>query len=168
MTEAGVWQQLDYTAGLPLRRTRKRLAITLIAITVAAMGLVVVFRSGVITPRVGWPRRSAGWGAEHGPGHLAIGLPVENQGLIPVTIVGIGQNLPGFELEPPQAGLFPVTLQPGQQIELRVAYRVTDCAAFPRLSVIPVQIQRSWGTQTGRVEFDGLQHLSCQTPLDQG
>jgi hypothetical protein len=93
---------------------------------------------------------------------------VENHGMVPVTVVGVGEDLPGMELEPALAGWFPLTLAPGGRVEVQLAYRITDCAAFPRLSVIPIRLQRYWGTQTGEIESDLVDHLHCKTPLDQG
>jgi hypothetical protein len=168
MSESGVWQQLDYSAGQPSRGTHRLIAIALAVGTVAALGLVVLFRSGVITPRVGWPREHHGMSWTEQPGYLSMEFEIENHGLVPVTIVGIGEDLPGMELQPSLAGWFPLTLAAGGRAEVQLAYRVSDCAALHRLNAIPVRLERYWGTQTGEIESDIVDRLHCKTPLDQG
>ena len=93
---------------------------------------------------------------------------VENHGMVPVTNVGIGEDLPGMQLQPSLAGWFPITLAAGGRAEVQLSYRVSDCAGFHGLKAIPVRLQRYWGTQTGEVESDMVDHLHCKAPLDQG
>lgn len=166
MTDAEVWQRLDFTAGRPSSRTQALLTRALMASMIIALVVVALFSAGVLGARVAWGGAGSGGGSE--PGRYYYEVPVENQGLVPVTIVGIGQSLPGLELEPPPAGLFPLRLPPGEHVSLTVTYRVTSCASFSQLRTLPVQIERWWGTQTGQVAFPSESLLPCQAVADQG
>ncbi len=168
MTEPEVWRQLDFTTGLPSRLTRTRLAVALVAAMVVSLGFVVLWHSGVITPRLDWPRNGYGTSWKEEPGHFEMVFPVENHGWQPLTIVSAGESQPGLELEPPLAGWYPIRVAPGAQAEIRVSYRVSDCAAFAALKSIPVRVQRAWGTQSGRISMaHRWEELTCKTPPDE-
>lgn len=161
MAEANVYDQLDHTAGRLSARTIRLLRIAIALAMVVAAGVVVLLHSGLVTPRLGWPD-SGGWGMESGPGRLSFTVPVQNQGWVPVTIVGIGRSQPGLQLQPPLRGLFPLTLQPGQSVELTLDYRVTDCAQRGKLSPVAIDVDGFLGRQTGYIDLRDNAVVPCQ------
>ena len=67
-------------------------------------------------------------------------------------MVAIGRSGPGFELRTVRAAL-PTTLRPGDDMDVVLVYRVTDCGAVPADAwPVPVTVRRAWGTATGYVQ----------------
>jgi hypothetical protein len=128
---------------------------------VVAAGAVVLLHPGLVTPRLGWPD-GGGQGIDSGPGRLSFTVEVENQGWVPVTIVGIGRSRTGLSLQPPAPGLFPLTLQPGQSRRLSLDYRVSDCAERGRLSPVAIDVEGFAGRQTGYVDLRDNSAVPCQ------
>lgn len=106
-------------------------------------------------------------GSAVGP-DIGIQLPVtlRNEGWTPVTLTGIGgdpDEIPGLRLAgisllpalpltpmPPDA-VFPITLAPGQSVEIGIAYEVTDCQAVPNSLTVPVRQRQWWGSWTANL-----------------
>lgn len=157
-----VWRRLDPRAGALGRRT---VLLNWVAIATAALIVIagtLVWRSGVIVPRLVWPSDSRAWALDVS-GLARIDVAVANAGWAPVTVLDVGRSAPGFELlrvdggsrERPAANPFPVTLQPGEGVGVVLVYQVSDCDSPPRGEwPVTAQVQRPWGVVTVEVRND--------------
>ena len=150
MVSDEVWAQLDPHAGRLTRRATVRLWVTIVlAIMLVAAG-VLVWRSGLLAPRLEWPR-SAGYFTEanHGPQPVFLhSVTVVNEGWTPVTVLSAGRDGPGLTLTEVRDA-FPVTLGAGDEVEFVVVYRVTDCSAVPTQRwPVPVRVRGWYGERT--------------------
>jgi hypothetical protein len=147
-----VWSDLDHHAGQLPRRTVVRTRITLIVAVALAVVVGLVWRSGLLVPRLIWSP-TAGYGYEsHVAGRLiTTDVVVHNAGWTPVTLTGAGRSGPGLELVEVVGG-FPVELGRAAEVTLVLTYRVTDCAAVTdRPWPVPVHVDRPWGTYTAGI-----------------
>jgi hypothetical protein len=148
-----VWQRLDPHAGRPSRASLRSLwratGLALTAVTLVALG----WQSGAGAARLEMPREAASeFGG--GPGQpLSVVFTVRNVGRTTVTVTGAGRSGVGLELTEVR-GPFPATLAPGEQIAIRLAYRLTGCATGPTTAwPVPVRIQGWWwGERTVELE----------------
>ncbi|HEU4423698.1 MAG TPA: hypothetical protein VFR67_14300 [Pilimelia sp.] len=146
-----VWQQLDPYAGQLAERTVRRLRFAIAVAAALTLAVVAVWWSGVIVPRVSWPPKAAGWSWSTGPDTVEHDVLVLNRGRRPIEVAGIGRSGTGLPLVAVH-GALPATLRPGQTMEVRLVYRVTDCAAVTDEPwPVPVRIQRPWGIYTAYV-----------------
>jgi hypothetical protein len=152
MVSDEVWAELDPNAGRLSHQSFRRLVLGFLALLALVASGGLVWQSGLILPRVGWPF-TAGWGGSSGPGTFSHDLVLENQGWTPVTLTGVGRDGPGLKLDRVFT-VFPLTLKPGQQVTINLTYRITDCAAVTRDAwPVPVRIDRWWGEQTAYVDL---------------
>jgi hypothetical protein len=152
-----VWQRLDRRAGRLSRRTARRLTLAIGAVLALIAAASVVQEGGLLLADLKLDGTSSALGPEIG---IQLGLTMHNDGWTPITVVGAGADAPGLHLvsvdapDPgyPQAGRpfegFPTTLAPGQTLEFRLAYAVTNCDAVPPTLTVPVRVRRWWGTGT--------------------
>jgi hypothetical protein len=145
-----MWAQLDPSAGQLSRRTVRRLRLgALIVLVILAAGLVT-WRSGVVVPRLTQPERGANLsGGTDEDGVVEVRL--RNSGWSTVTVTGAGRSGPGLDLVTATGNRerFPITLEPGEDFDLVLIYRVTACDFQPAGPwPIPVTVERPWGSQT--------------------
>ena len=144
-----VWQQLDPGGARLSRRQTWRVWLVAAAVTVLLVAATVLWRSGLIVPRL----EATADGSLAGPGVITYDLSIRNDGLTEVRLLAAGRSGPGLELVQ-VASPFPVTLGPGDGAILRLFYRVTDCAAVPTGPwPVPVRVERPWGTRTTYVNL---------------
>jgi hypothetical protein len=147
-----VWQQLDPLAGALPRRTVRRLRWGVLAAVLLAIVLGLVWRSGIVVPRVAWSEL-ASYAYETHPGLVKHEVVLTNRGWTTVTVTGAGRSGPGLELTG-VSGPLPATLRPGGELRLFLTYRVTDCAAVSADPwPVPVQVSTWWGTYTAYVDL---------------
>lgn len=146
-----VWRQLDRNKGRLSRRGTMRAWLAILAAGAVFAAGLAVWRSGVIAPRLEWPR-NAGIGFEAGQRHIRYQLTIVNQGWTTETITGYGRSGPGLHLlavhAPPD-----VRLALGDTVDIAIEYEVTDCAAVPADPwPVPVRVHRVWGEVTAWVQ----------------
>jgi hypothetical protein len=142
-----VWHRLDPYAGQLRPRTVVRLRSAAAFGVVMAIVAGLLWWSGALLPRVGWPHGAA-WGSGVHPGSIEQVVVIANQGLFPVEVVGIGRSGAGLRLARVFVH-FPITLEPGQRLNVVLVFEVTDCAAVTAEPwPVPVRVKRFWGTQT--------------------
>jgi hypothetical protein len=165
------WQALDPLAGRLSRRDRRRAVVAGVAVVALLVAGHLLAASGAVTARLAFGSQwSYGDGRETGTMYHS--FMVVNEGGTPVEIVGVGRPGPGLE-----PVVFPTgvedevnrlgVLEPGQELRLGVAYRVTDCDAVPDEPwPVPVRIDRWWGTQTVWIELPTQSRTRFQLPPD--
>ena len=147
-----VWQQLDPKAGRLSRRTTMRLRWAVLAAIVLAVVTGLVWQSGAVTPHLARDEHAGGsWSSDFITWRIEFLLTVHNYGWFSATVVGAGQPGPGLELLEVR-GAFPTTLNPGENMEIALVYRVADCDAVPRDAwPVPIFVERPWGRYTAYV-----------------
>jgi hypothetical protein len=157
-----VWQRLDPRAGVLSRRAVIRNWIALAMALVLFIAGALVWRSGVIAPRLVWPDGMRAWSL-HQSGLARVQFLVFNAGWAPVTVLEVGRSAPGLELvrvdggdvDFPAASPLPITLAPGTGIGVVLVYRVSDCETPPRGDwPVTARVQRPWGVMTVDVLSD--------------
>jgi hypothetical protein len=144
----GVWARLDPHAGRLTRRVAARLWLVALVCAVLAVAALFVWRAGLIVPRIERDRMAGGFVASVEAPEFTVAVPLMNNGQLTETVLGVGRSGPGLTLEPPVDG-YPLTLPSRTGVELRLRYKVTDCAAVPAGDwPIPVRISRPWGAAT--------------------
>jgi hypothetical protein len=146
-----VWRQLDPNAGRLSRTSVRRLWRAVgVALTAAAL-LALGWQSGVVVPRLEMPRE-AGLEYGGGPDQLYVVFTVKNIGSTRVTVTGAGRSGDGLELTDVVAQ-FPTTLDPGEQMTLRLVYRLTACVTGPGTAWrVPVRVEWWWAERTVDLE----------------
>jgi hypothetical protein len=144
-----VWQRLDRRAGRLSRRTAHRLTLAIGALLALVAAASVIQEGGLLLADLKLDGTSSALGPEIG---IQLGLTVRNDGWTPITVVGAGADEPGLRLASVDAPRpfegFPITLAPGQTLQLQFAYEVTDCDAVPPTLTVAVRVKRWWGTWT--------------------
>ena len=148
-----VWSRLDPSAGRLSRRTAVRGFVAVVLALVLVVAGSVVWRSGLVVPRLVWPNSERDW--EENPDWVRVHVLVSNDGWWPVTVREVGRSGPGLELlgvEGWDRGVpspFPATLPPRSGIGATVVYRITDCQGYPRGSwPLTAVVERPWGVMT--------------------
>ncbi len=151
-----VWARLDPHAGRLTRRAALRLWLVVLACAVLAAGGLVGWRSGMVVARIETDTFGS-WSGGSESLTIDVNVPVVNRGWRTETVVGAGRSGPGLNLQPALAGLFPLTLAPGQGTSIPLRYDVTSCADVPQGDwPVPVRVRRPWGPQTVYVRGPGL------------
>ncbi len=142
-----VWARLDPGAGRLSRRTSARMWLAaFLAVALTCLG-VLVWRTGLCVPQLRWPNGWSWTASEDGP-LVTFAVQVRNDGNFPVTINGAGASGPGLEWVGME-GSFPAVLPPHAELELRMVYRITDCALVSTgVWPVPVRVARPWGEMT--------------------
>ena len=150
-----MWRQLDPLAGQLPPRSVRRLRLAVVATVVALLVGGIGWRSGVVVPLLaaaGSPFHSMDWQTRH----VEYAAVLRNDGWGPVEVLGAGRDGPGLDLVEVR-GAFPTVLGPDDQLEVVVAYRVTDCAAVTADPwPLTVRVGRFWGEYTVQVELPYL------------
>lgn len=141
-----VWHQLNPGAGRLSRRAAVKawiaVALALALVTAGVAG----WQSGIVVAHLRW----GVWGvhATEPPSDVvSVDVEIDNDGLAPVTIAGVGRSGPGLDLVRSQ-GVFPVRVGPAKGIRVTLVYRITDCGQVPVGSwPVAVRVDRSWGVQ---------------------
>ncbi|MEU3454781.1 hypothetical protein ABZ671_14420 [Micromonospora sp. NPDC006766] len=156
-----VWHRLNPDAGRMTRRAARRLAVSLLAVAALAGAGLVLWHIGIVVPRLNADGRTGGFGYEISPAErsFAYQVNIRNDGKVTLVVQAVGAEGPGLELTertiltgaPPvlPRGTLPITLHPGQEIGVRLGYRVTDCAAVSTEDwPIPVRVKGPLGVRT--------------------
>ncbi|MEU8261488.1 hypothetical protein AB0C02_12820 [Micromonospora sp. NPDC048999] len=147
-----VWRRLDPDAGRMTRRGARRLAVSLLAVAVLAGAGLVLWSIGIVVPRLR-AIEASGFLAQINPEErsFAYGVHIRNDGQVSVVVQAVGAEGPGLELTDARnlEGTLPTTLHPGEVIEIRLGYRVTDCTAVSTEDwPIPVRVKGPLGAHT--------------------
>src|SRR5690625_3704064 len=126
------WRQLDPYAGRLSRRDLLRVLLAAVAGAVAVVALGAVAWSGLVVPRVD-TGNAGGYGYLEDTGIIFYKFTVTNHGSTPAEVIGLGRPGPGLQPVPlPDEVVEESTnefgsLEPGEQMWVAVAYRITDC-----------------------------------------
>lgn len=150
------WRQLDPNAGRLSRRDLVRAAVAGAVVVVLLVAGYAMASSGLLVAHLGHGQAS-GYGDGRDTGVIHYYVQVVNEGRFPIEIVDFGRSGPGLEQVPhppdPLDIVSAARLEPGEEVLLGIAYRVTDCDAVPDEPwPVPVRIDRWWGTQTVWIE----------------
>jgi hypothetical protein len=157
-----VWQRLNPRAGVLSRRSVMRNWIAFAVAVVLLTAGTLVWRSGVIAPRLVWPNGMDHWALDRS-GLAQVPVVVSNAGWSPVTVLDLGRSAPGLELlrvvggdvDFPAASPLPVTLPPNTGIGVVLIYRVSDCETPPRGDwPVTARVQRPWGVMNVEVSSE--------------
>jgi hypothetical protein len=119
---------------------------------------VLVWRAGLIAPRLVWPANVMHWEMSD-DGVARVDVEIHNAGSFPATVLDVGRSAPGLDLLGVE-GPLPVTLQPGDTALVVLVYRISQCDATPRSHWPVTAVARGpWGTMTVDVA-PGASHLS--------
>jgi hypothetical protein len=146
-------------ARVPRRMARQRWIGAMITVLILAAG--VAWWAGAVTPRFG-----PGGGSEYGAhrGTIFYGISLRNAGYLPVAIIDAGRSGAGLELTAVD-GDFPITLRRGEEIRIKLHYRVTDCAAVTSDAwPVPVTVERLWGAETVNIALPPQRQSEWQGP----
>ena len=147
-----VWARLDPQAGRLRWHNVLRNWVTIAAAVLLVVAGALVWRTGIVVPRLAWPRGLQEW--EENPDWVRVRIAVANAGRFTVTVLDAGRSAPGFELLGVEGvdrapSPFPVTLAPGADVDAVLVYRITDCFEAPEGNwPLTARVDRPWGAMT--------------------
>ena len=131
---------------------------------IAGLGLLAVWQSGAVLPRVTTGMNGNGMMADGLHHQFMETVEVRNSGWTSMTVDGIGRSGSGLRLTSVDA-TFPVELPPSTGRVFSLSYDVTDCAAVPQGEWgIPVRIQRAWGVWSAWVRPQPFVPMGVDVP----